>query len=199
MSGTVILRKRSLVSLAATTLLVLSLFVGITAVPIATLAFSSPGNAETPVPEEFEPFFPSKPSTTGAHEEDPYANIHANLRTWMSTGTIPKELRHIGDRIEVIITASRSIDIKELANYMWVRNVFSLGFGYVIQGLVSTPKDLVYISAMDGVGRIMGNPYFEFRSEPDAPVTDQFRAREIMGLEQVASQYPDYNGSHRYR
>jgi hypothetical protein len=128
-------------------------------------------------------------------DEDSLDKVHDNLYNYLRTGELSSEIRASKGRPEVQITTGADIDLNELATHMWIRSVFSLGFGYVIQGFVNTPKDLAFISAMNGVGSIIGNEYMATNRPSETPVTDQFLAREIMGIDEVNSLYPDFNGT----
>jgi hypothetical protein len=115
---------------------------------------------------------------------------------YLRTGESPSDIRSSNGRPEVLITAGKDVDIKALTTHMWVRSVYSLGFGYIIQGFVNTAKDLALISAMGYVGTITGNTFISYnRESSETPTTDQFMARQIMGLEEVKAVYPDFNGT----
>jgi subtilisin family serine protease len=186
-------RKRQLVSLAALSILVFAMFVGITALPFS--AAFAPTSTETVVPNDLEPFFPSMDEDTSS--EKPYANVDPNIKPWLETGEIPDGIRTIGGGLEIILTANREIDFSTLMDYMKIINVFDMGLGYYIQGAVYHPKDMLTVSELPGVGQIIANAYRVLDEAPiqGDPVTNQFKAREIMGIEDVLVDFPDLNGT----
>jgi hypothetical protein len=186
-------RKRSLATLVAAAILVFSMFFGIQAMPIVMTGANTSANL---VPLNLQQAFPSSSPSTSSSGEKAFSNVASNLMDYLRTGESSSDLRSSNGRPELMITAGLNVNLKELATHMWIRSVYSLGFGYIIQGFVNTAKDLAFISAMSYVGTISGNPYIAYNRETsETPVTDQFRAREIMGIEEAQALYPDFNGT----
>ncbi len=185
-------QKRNLASLIALTILVFSMFVGISAVPFRTLATAP--SMTSPLPEAYEPLFQDFSS---ADRSEPYINISPNLHSYVETGEIPDALRGVDGALEVYVTSTRTVDFSELGSYMKILNIITLEMGYIIQGLVNDPKEIYRISSLEGIGYVWGNENHKvIHDRPgEGPATDNFLAREIMGVSQVEAEFPGYNGT----
>ncbi len=185
-------RKRNLASLAALTLLVFSMFIGISAVPLKAAATAP--SAIPPSLSEYEPLFTDYDSSKpGA----PVTNIAPNLKTYLETGIAPDELRSISGALELYVSASNEVDLAELNTHMKIINVIRLELGMIIQGFVTDPKAIYTIGDLDGVGFVWGNEYHKvLQNRPiEGPATDNFMARKIMGVDQVEAEFPSIDGT----
>lgn len=181
MKQVVFLRKRSMTSLTFSALLIASLFIGISAVPIANLM----QNAFTPTApfpvEQYKPLFeganePTDPSV------DKLANFDANLHDYLRTGVAPEYLFQFNNRIGILMGAGYSVDLDAVSRHMDIRHVLDMGIGLLIIGDISSPKSLHTLNNLDYTGVIMGDELMSLPSEggPSSPVTDQFFVNEII-------------------
>ncbi|MFX1575627.1 MAG: S8 family serine peptidase [Promethearchaeota archaeon] len=196
MNGSLLLPKRSQTALWFSTILLVSMFVGISAAPISQLlapAFTSSTPSVLP-----ENFFNGNPTTSMPKDViDPLANINKNLHSWIETGSVPSNIRSRDGASAVILGVTLDVDWDELELLMDIKDVFQVGPGYLVQGWVSTPKNLKAINALDYTGMITGDEYIEFRSDSnqDQPVVDKYVVRDIIGVDDIETYYPDINGT----
>ncbi len=193
MKVNMLLRKRPLASLTLSVILCFSMFAGISAIPLANLANSIlpsifPGT-------DANTFFSGKPDT-GASTIDPLANIHTNLHNWVKTGVAPDNIRSVDGSVGILLGALRDVDLLELNEHINIRNVFTFPGGYLVQGFVSTPKELFFIDQMEYTGVIVGDQTIEAYEEGGGDlVTDQYIVQRIIENDLVQANYPDYNGT----
>jgi subtilisin family serine protease len=185
-------KKINLASLVLLSVLVFSVFIGISAVPSRIAAISM--RDASPMPEEYQELFPDiKPTTS---RQEPWEKIAANLDSYLSTGAIPDELRSVDGALEIAITASRYTDLVGLSEHMKIVNVITAEVGLLIQGFVTDHKAVYAISDYPGVGYVFGNEKRVLNEEsPTGPAMDNFRAREIMGIDLVDADFPGLNGT----
>ena len=184
-------KKLNLASLMLLSVLVFSMFVGISAIPLNAARAPTAG---APIPDALDQYFPRTESAKP--ESDPFETIHSNLVPYLETGTVPDEIRSIDTGVELLLTASLEVDFNTLSEHMRIINVFELSVGYLIQGVAFDPKAIYALNALPSVGRVMGNEYHKvLHDKPSDMVTDQFFAREIMGVVDVETDFPDYNGT----
>ncbi|MFX0168703.1 MAG: S8 family serine peptidase [Candidatus Hodarchaeota archaeon] len=184
-------RKRQLASLMALSILVFSMFLGISAIPFSAARAPTTG---APMPDVLDQYFPRTESAKP--ESDLDETIHPNLEAYLKTGVVPDELRSIDSGVEMLITASFEVDFNSLSEHIRIINVYELSVGYLIQGVAFNPKAIYALSALPGVGRVLGNEYNRvLHDKPTDMVTDQFYAREIMGIVDVETEFPGYDGT----
>ncbi|MFX1582384.1 MAG: hypothetical protein ACFFCJ_09195, partial [Promethearchaeota archaeon] len=188
-------KKRNLASLALLSILVFSMFIGISALPFRAMATSL--SEPTIAREDYDTLFPEIGSQSSSSEE-PVMNIASNLDEYLATGTIPDALRSVDGALEVYATANRQTDLVGLSAHMKIVNVITQEVGLIIQGFVSDPKAIYAISDYPGVGFVWGNEYANrvLNERPiEGPYTDNFFARAIMGIDQVEADFPAYDGT----
>ncbi|MFX1561846.1 MAG: S8 family serine peptidase [Promethearchaeota archaeon] len=194
MKVNMLLKKRPLVSLTFSVILCFSMFIGISGIPLANLATSFP----TLIPgTDSNTFFSGKPTTSSSDSNtDPLANIHSNLRTWLKTGIAPDNIRSNGNSVGVLLGCLRDVDLIEVSDHMTIKNVFGYPGGYLVQGFVPTPKDLIFIDKIDYTGSIIGDQKLDAYSEgADTPVTDQYLVQQIIQNDLVQDNYPEIDGT----
>lgn len=178
----VLLRTRSMTSLAFSAILIASLFVGITAVPFSNL-MQTVFNPTLPAPmEQYRPFFEGadEPHNTGLSK---LANFEKNLYSYLETGIIPDGVVTTESGMSILLGAGYEIDLVSLSEHMRIRHVLDMGIGYMIKGDVASPYHLRLIDSLDYTGLIMADQLLETPSminfDP-GPSPDNFFVREIV-------------------
>ena len=193
----ILIRKRSVTSLSFATILFVSMFVSIAAVPI----LSHVANAGLPpLPANFTgtptDFFNGKPTNTGGKVEK-FANIDPILRDWMTTGVASNRLRQSDGKVFCLVGTGPEIDLHQLSTMMRIKNVFPYGaMGYLVQGYVTHTKQIIAIDEMANTGAIMGDTLLSTYDEsPDGPATHGYLVQDIIENDMVQATWPTIDGT----
>jgi len=117
---------------------------------------------------------------------DPFRYLDPLLKDYLKTG-VARGVRSYGDKVFIIMGATRNVDFEELSNYMTIRQVATMGGGYIIHGYVENPKALQEVYFMPDVGVVMADAEleFEYKEMPTGPVTDQFYVQDLLRADLV--------------
>jgi hypothetical protein len=192
MKAKLLLKKRPLVSLTFSVILCFSMFVGISAIPLANLANSI-------IPQIFpgtdaNTFFSGKPDT-GTDAVDPLANINDNLRSWIRTGVAPDNIRSKDSAVCVLMGALREVDLYAVNEHMDILNVYGYPGGYLIQGWVASPKDLILVNEMEYTGTIIGDQALEYDDITGEVSPNMFTVDTIIENDVLSAEYPSIDGT----
>jgi subtilisin family serine protease len=184
-------------SLTFSVLLIASMFVGITAVPMANL-MQSAFTPTLPGPmEQYRPFFEGadQPNLGGTSK---LANFEKNLHSYLQTGVIPEGVVKTPHGMSIMLGAGYQVDLAALSEHMKINHVMDMGIGYMVLGAVNSPYHLRHIDALDYTGLIMAD---EFLHAPDmtnidpGPSVDNFMVREIIQADMANNAGYDGAGS----
>jgi subtilisin family serine protease len=195
MKQTLLLQKRSVTSLMFSAILIASMFLGISAAPIANIM----QNAFTPPLFPMEPYRPLFEGANEPHQPsiDRYANFDGSLHSYLDTGIIPENVLSRDNHISVIMGAGYRVDLDEVSRFMDIRHVIDMGMGLMIQGDVASPKDLLILDEVDYTGMMMADELLEYPSAEGSgtPVMDQFFVNEIIAADDAHTAGYDGTGT----
>ena len=130
------------------------------------------------------------------------------LKEYVEKGTVRKNVVLVGGKPELIIFASKEVDLFELNKYVRIVGVADLGVGYMIRAAARSPEALEAASRLPGVGKIVENVrlmWLDFVENERAFLEEQlkgpgivpmnFRAREHMKVDKVEEVFGIYGNS----
>lgn len=123
--------------------------------------------------------------------------LERGLERYARTGILPKGIHMSQGNANIVVTTNRAVDIKEFNERMQVKVIVDLGIGYVIQGSIHSPEQLRSIIKIKGVGKVFGDYLIEYDERiatGPGPQIDQFRIREILGVDRVEQEL-EINGT----
>lgn len=127
----------------------------------------------------------------------PNLHLDRGLERYIRTGILPKGIRKTQGSPNIVIATNRDMNINDLKERMQIKVIADLGVGYIFQGPVHSSEQLRSIIKMKGVGMVFGDYLIAFDERiatAPGPKIDQFRIREILGVDRVEQEL-DINGS----
>lgn len=135
-------------------------------------------------------------------------HLTSALAEYIEKGTIRKGMVLVGGQPEVMIFASKKVDLFELSKYVRMAGIIDLGVGYIIRAAPLSREALKAVSELPGVGKIIENVKIDWQSalkherellslygEP-GPWPANFRAWEHMQVNRVEEEFGVFgNGS----
>ena len=137
-----------------------------------------------------------KEKIVGVLSEYLTGNIPSELKVYPSpqltltdTSTkIDKEALSEGVEVGIVVVADENVDFDQVGEFINIRRVYPLGFGWIIVGSVDSPQKLVKLASLESVIEVMGDIKVTYPKErmipeemiPEAGLNQMF-AKYILG------------------